>query len=290
MRAIRTVLLALVAACGSSSSKDIDAMVMVIPDAPPDAPPDAAEPVFDFSCMGNSQGTVSANVELSGFVAEVIVNGTTPDVAPAYEAVVEACKATSDTCMNADLLDTKTMPTQAMGCGAMGCAYTSSMLATGGTALDLYLKVSKGTNRPTYVFPPSPVTKNVSMIPGVMFTPGVLAALQLIGVDQDPDKAMMLVRVTDCSDAAITDTDNLSLSIKQGGQVVAGTTELSAGLLDPALAGTFIIFNVPVGGTTPNFVPAVTEVGGMYKTKALRAHEVKAFPKGTTGTQLRPGF
>jgi hypothetical protein len=96
--------------------------------------------------------------------------------------------------------------------------------------------------------------------------------------------------VTDCTDAAITDAANLSLSIKQGGQAVQGTTELNAGDLDAALAGTFIVFNVPVGGDVDNPEPAVTEVGATYKAKALRAHEVKAFPSGTTATQLRPGF
>lgn len=289
MRAIRTCMLAsLVAACGGSGGKDIDAMVMVMPDAPPDAPPDAAEPVFDFSCMGNSQGAAAANVTLSGFVAEIVLNGTTPDIAPAHNATVEVCKASSDTCTNTDQLDQQTTPM--MGCPATGCAYTSSQLATGGMALDIYVKATKGANRPTYVFPASPVIADVANIPGVMFTPAVLAGLQLIGIDQDATKAMMLLAVTDCSNMPISDSANLTVTIKQGGQAVAGTTVFDASQIDPMLAGTFIIFNVPVGGTPQNPTPAVTEVGGMYKTKALRAHDVKVFPGGTTGTQVRPGF
>jgi hypothetical protein len=289
MRAIRTVLLALVAACGGGSSKDIDAMVMVIPDAAPDAPPDAFEPIYDFSCMGNAQGAVSANVQLSGFVLEVVLNGITPDIAPAHDAVVDACKAASDTCVTQDLLDSQTMP--ANGCPATGCTYTSSMLATGGTALDIYLKVSKGTNRQTFVYPASPVTKNVPNIPAVMLTQQVIQALRAAQiVDQDPVKAILIVRATDCMDAPISDAANpLSFSIKQDGQAVQGTTELNAGDIDPMLAGTFIVFNVPVGGGDDP-VPALTEVSAMYKGKALRAHEVKAFPSGTTATQLRPGF
>jgi hypothetical protein len=288
MRAIRTCLLAsLVAACGGGSSKDVDAMVMVMPDAPPDAPPDAFEPVFDFSCMGNAQGAVAANVQLSGFAAEIVLNGTTPSIAAAHDAKVDVCKATSDTCLTTDQLDTKTMPN--MGCPAMGCPYQSSMLATGGTALDIYVKATKGSDRPTYVFPASPVVANVANIPAVMFTPGVLAGLQLIGINQDANKGMMLVAVTDCTSAPITDTANLTLTIKQGGQAVVGTTVFDASDLDPTLAGTFAIFNVP-GGPSTQAPSAVTEVGGMYKTKALRTHDVKVFRGGTTGTQLRPGF
>jgi hypothetical protein len=273
-------------------------MVMVIPDAAPDAPPDAFEPIFDFSCMGNAQGNVSTNVQLSGFVGEVVVNGMAPGLAPAFDATVEVCKAASDACTDMDQLDTKTMPTMAMGCPATGCVYTSGNLTTGGEALDIYVKSTKGTDRPTYVYPSSPVISNVSNIPAVMFTPEVIAALQLFNINQSPTKAMMLIRVTDCMDASITDTPNVTITLEQNNQPVQGTTLIDVGevlgAFDPMLAatfaGTFMIINVPVGGTAQDPAPTITEVSAMYKTKALRAHEVKVFPGGTTGTQLRPGF
>jgi hypothetical protein len=98
----------------------------------------------------------------------------------------------------------------------------------------------------------------------------------------------MLLAVTDCASAPITDSANLTVVVKQGGLVVQGTTVIDASTLDPMLAGTFAVFNVPAG--TAQQGSLVTEVSGMYKTKALRAHDVRVFRNATTGTQLRPGF
>jgi len=266
--------------------------MIIIPDAPPDASPDAFEPTFNLGCVGNTQGAAAANVTLSGFAAEVVLSGVQPDIVPAHNATVQVCKASSTTCTNTDQLFTFTTPMN--GCPATGCPFTSSSLATGGTALDVYAKVSKGTgptaNWTTYIYPAAPIIANVSNAPGVMFTDGVVSALSLAGiVTQDPNKAMMLVAVLDCADMPITDTANLNLMIKQGGTAVAGTTLFDASQLDPTLAGTFAVFNVPTGDVaTPTSV--VTEVAGTYKTTTLRAHSVRVFPGGTTGTQLRPGF
>jgi len=280
-------LLALVAACGGSDSKDVDAMVMIIPDAPPDAPPDAFEPTFNFACEGNTQGTAAANVTLSGAALEVVVNNLQPDIAPAHNATIDVCKASSTTCANADKLDTKTTPM--MGCPATGCAFTTDALATGGSPLDVYVKATKTGNRTTYIYPSAPVIANVMNVPGVMFTPGVIAALGIVGITQTDGKSIMLVAVTDCANMPITDTANLNITIKQGGTAVAGTTVLDASMLDPMLAGTFAVFNVPAGPDTNN-PSAVTEVGGTYKTHTLRAHDVRVFRDATTATQLRPGF
>ena len=263
-------------------------MVMIIPDAPPDAPPDAAEPVFDFSCMGNTQGAAAANVTLSGFAAEIVIAGTMPDIQPAHGAVVDVCKATSIACTNTDQLDTMTMPD--MGCPATGCPFTSDMLATGGAALDVYAKVSKAGDRTTFIYPAAPVVANVTNIPGAMFTPGIIAALGLVGITQTAGNAIMLVAVTDCANMPISDTANLSIVLKQDGAVVAGTTQFDLSQADPALAGTYAIFNVPAGPAAGNDPSKVTEVSGTYKTKALRAHSVRTFRDATTATQLRPGF
>ena len=288
MRAIRIALFAsVVAACGGGGEKkDIDALV-IVPDAPPDAAPDAFEPQFDFSCMGNSQPAAQANVTLSGFAAEVVLAGLQPDVAPAHNATIDVCKASSTTCLMTDKLDTKMTPMN--GCPATGCPFTTASLATMGAPLDVYAKVSKTGDRTTYIYPAAAVVANVTNIPAVMFSQAIIQALPLLDIMQDDGKGIMLIAVTDCASMPITDSTNLNLTIKQGGNDVQGTTVFNAGDLDPALAGTFAIFNVPTGD--PQNPTAVhTEVGGTYKTKALRAHEVRVFPNGTTGTQLRPGF
>jgi hypothetical protein len=291
MRAIRTCLFAValgaVAACGGGDSKP-DAMVVIIPDAPPDAPPDAAEPTFDFSCMGNTQGAAAANVMLSGFAAEIVLNGATPDVQPAHSATVDFCKAASTTCLTTDKLNSKTTPT--MGCPMTGCAFASDALPTAGAPLDIYIKLTKTGDRPTFIYPASPVVANVTNIPGVMFTSTIIPTLVAFGIiQQDDGKGNMLLAVTDCATMPITDSANVTVTLKQNGAVVAGTNTLDLSQADPALAGTYAIFNVPAGATAQ--APALaTEVSATYKTKALRAHTVNVFRDSTTGTQLRPGF
>jgi hypothetical protein len=100
--------------------------------------------------------------------------------------------------------------------------------------------------------------------------------------------AIFMVAITDCSNMPISDTGNTTIVLKQGGQVVQGTQQLDLSMADPALAGTYAIFNVPAGTVQEGSL--VTEVSGMYKTNALRTHDVRAFRDATTATQLRPGF
>jgi hypothetical protein len=294
MRAIRIALFASLAASlaacgGSGSSKEPDAPPIQLDaaiDAPIDAPPETA----NLSCVGNAQPAAPTTVTLSGFAAEVVVSGGQPDIAPAHGALVQICKAASATCTNTDQLFT--MTTDPSGCPATGCPWTSGALATGGTPLDAYGKVSKGTgqdaNFTTYIYPPAPLTAGFMNAPGIMLTKAVLAGLAIAGiVTQDANKGILLIASTDC--ASVPLTSNTTLVVKQGGTAVAGTTDIDLGALDPTLAGTHAIFNVPVGPGTPA-TPAITEVSGTYKTTALRAHEVRVFPGGTTATQLRPGF
>jgi hypothetical protein len=286
MRAIRTSIFALLVACGGGSEKP-DAMIIIPPDAPPDAAPDAFEPVFDLSCVGNSQPAAAANVTLSGNALEVVIAGMQPDVQPAHNATIDVCPASSVACPMNERLDQQITPMN--GCPTTGCTFTSASLATGGSPLDVYVKASKGTNLTTYIYPAAPVTANVMNIPAAMFSPGIIQALQLIMVvTQDPTKGIMLVNFTDCAGMPINDDANTTISVKQGGTAVQGTTELQAGSFDPSLAGTTIVFNVPAGDDqTPS---AITEVGGTYKTTALRAHNVRVYRNATTATQVRPGF
>ncbi|MDQ3341755.1 MAG: hypothetical protein M4D80_41940 [Myxococcota bacterium] len=130
---------------------------------------------------------------------------------------------------------------------------------------------------------------NVMNVPGVMFTPAVIAALGQFGVTQNAGNGNMLIAVTDCANMPITDSANVVIVLKQNGQVVQGTDTFDLSQADPQLAGTYAIFNVPAGPSA-GAPSAVTEVSATYKTKALRAHNVSVFRDATTATQLRPGF
>jgi hypothetical protein len=281
MRAIRIALFAslaaTLAACGGGSEKEPDAMVIPL-DAAPDAPPDAPAETANLTCVGNTQPAAPANVTLSGFAAEVVLGaGGAPDVIPAHGATVQICKASSTTCMNTDQLFTVITP--ASGCPASGCAWNSGALATGGTPLDVYGKVSKGSNLPTFIYPAAPLTAGFMNAPGIMLTAALIQLLPAAGITQDPAKGILLLAATDCANLPLS--SNVTQTVKQGGVAVAGTDDIDLGTFDPSLAGTHAIFNVPAG---------VTEVSGMYKTTALRAHEVRVVASSTTATQLRPGF
>jgi hypothetical protein len=286
MRAIRTCLFAALAACGGGDSKP-DALI-IIPDAAPDAPPDAFEPMFDFTCMGNAAPTTAtANVTLGGIVGEIVLNGTQPQFQASHGAKVDVCKASSTTCTGADQLDTITTP--ASGCPSMGCPFTTDPLATMSMPLDLYVKATKTGNRSTYVFPHAPVTADVPTVPAVMFSSGLIQLLGLAGITQEAGKANLLLAVTDCATMPITDTGNVQITVKQDGVAVQGTQVVDASMFAPQFAGTFAVFNVPV--SSDNQVNSkLTEVGGSWKGKALRAHNVTVFRDSTTATQLRPGY
>lgn len=282
MRAIRLALFASLAASfaacgGGESSKEPDGPP-IQPDAAIDAAPDAPAETANLSCVGNSQPAAAANVTLSGIAAEVVLGGGgTPDVVPAHAAQVQICKATSATCMNTDQLYTFT--TLASGCPATGCTWNSGPLATGGSPLDVYGKVSKGTNYTTYIYPAAPLTAGFMNAPGIMLTAQLIQLLPAAGITQDSAKGILLLAATDCGNVPLA--SDVTMTVKQGGVAVAGTDDIDLGTFDPSLSGTHAIFNVPAG---------VTEVSGMYKTTALRAHEVRVVAASTTATQLRPGF
>jgi hypothetical protein len=285
MKAIQTCLFAALAACGGGDAKP-DALIK-IPDAAIDAAPDAFEKVYDFSCLGNAAPTTAtAMLTIGGTVSEVVVNGVTPGIQAAHSSTVDVCKGTSTTCTNTDKLDTKMTP--AMGCPAMGCPYTSDMLATNSMPFDIYVKTSKTADRTTFIYPPSPVTMSIANLPAVMFSNAALQALGLVGITQDPGKAIILLAVTDCANQPIT--EDITLSIKQGGTPIAGANEVDLGQFAAQLAGTKAIFNVPAGTAMNPF--AATEVGAVYtkSNKTLRAHVVTVFADATTATIVRPGF
>ncbi len=276
-----TLVTLLGAACGGSDDKPVDAMIIIPIDAAPDAPPDAFEPTFDLSCLGNpAPTTAAATVTLAGVAVEVAVTtGGMPQIQASHGATIDVCEGTCAGGTGNFLLDTQT--TAATGCPATGCPFTTDALSTGGTPLDVYLRVTKSTNRTTYLYPPSPLTANFANVPALTFTNTAIAFLGAVGIMQDAAKGNLILAITDCSNMPITDTDRIALTIKQNGTAVAGTTELNAAMFSGMLAGTYLVFNVP---------PGVIEIGATYKGMTLRAHNVTVVAGATTASTVRPGF
>lgn len=277
LRACSAIALLALAACGSDHAKDIDASIKIA-DAPPDMKvfEDAPPPMFDFSCMGNAAPTTAtATVTLSGTVRQVSINGTTPSIDPLANATVDACDAATATCTGQSKLGTAT--SDAMG------DFSIAPISTNMMPLDAYLQMTAQGSRTVLTYPASPFVADQGNIPMLTFTPEAIAALQFLGCTQnDALNGMVGVAVTDCANMPITDAANLTITIKQGGSPVTGTTVINLGMLQQQAAGVYIVCNVPED--------ASTEVGATYKTMALRAHNVKVVKATTTATILRPGY
>jgi hypothetical protein len=254
LRTCAFLAVALLVACDSDGKKNVDAMI-IVPDSPPDSPSIDAPP----------------DGPIGGTVQEVVVVNNQPSIQPAQNAVVDICRGNCIGMMN---LDTQG-PTPASG------DFMSMALNTGGMPFNVYVQATKAGNRTSLVFPPSPLTTSVTGIPVLTFTNSAFNLLALLGIMQDPMKGNVVLAVTDCSSMPIGDTGNLMVTVKQGGSDVMGTDVLDAGTLDPALAGTFFIFNVPAG---------TTELGAVYNGMTLRAHDVRVAAATTTATLVRPGF
>jgi hypothetical protein len=256
------------AACGDdggSAKADaptihLDAAIDAIPDAPP--PIDA--PNYDFTCLNNTAPTnVATTVTVSGLAQEVVIQGMAPSIQPNVGVSIKACKGD---CMNANLLGTST--------SGAGGVYTTPALTTGGTALDGYLDATKTGDRRTLVYPPSPLAQSQSNVPVLQFSNNAIAALAIVGFNQDADKGMIGIVVTDCANMPI---DGATVTATP-----AGDDPLDLGALAQGMApGTWLILNAPVGDVT---------VSAMYSGMTFRSHVVKSVALATTTTGVRPGF
>jgi len=274
MRQLRAVLFVTLplAACGGNGSGNPDATIIVPDAAPdafvviPDAPPDA--PNYDFSCETTPvPTTAAATVTISGTAQGLGFNGQAVSITPLNGATIDFCKGN---CTGNNKLDTKT--------SAADGTFTSASLSTGGTPLDGYVRTTMSGYRTTNVYPPNPITANVTGVPAIAYSTGLLALLQNFGVTQDAAKGDLGLIVTDCANTPI---GGAALTVKQGGVDVAGTTVIDASMFSAMGAGTFMVFNVPAGAT---------EVGATYMGHTLRAHAVLAVAGQTTATQITPGF
>jgi len=262
-----------IVACGSDKAKTPDAPVVLI-DAPIDTPavdaaPDA--PTFDFSCMGNSAPSVNANVTVSGAVEEIGFSGGSPTIAPLAGADVNLCKGNC------------TGGGNNLGSGTTDGSGNFSIgpVATSGTAIDGYARVTHTGDRTVLGFPAAPVAMDVTQ-PIITFQSALIDTYgAAFGCAQTADKGMVALLVTDCMSNPISDSANLTVSVQQGGSDV-GDTPINAGQLSSMAAGFWMICNVPAG--------TATTVSAKYMNTTLLAHDVVVTAGTTTETIVRPGY
>jgi hypothetical protein len=257
-----------IVACGSDKATPDGSLVIIdspIDMRPPaDAPPDS--PSFDFSCSGNAAPTPDANVTIAGSVNEVGFNGSI-----SFDALVGA---TVDLCTG----DCNGGNNLGSGTTDGSGNFSFGPLPTGGSAIDGYARVASDGDRTVLAFPAAPVAMDVQQ-PVITFQNTIISLLGN-ACPQDDQNGMVAMFVTDCSNAAISDSSNLTISAKQGGTSV-GDPPLNAGTVSSMAAGFFLICNVPPGTTT---------VTAKYGTMDLRAHDVLVTAGTTTETIVRPGF
>ncbi len=265
---------ALAAACGDDGGgmKVADASVDSAPDAKifMDAPP----PMFDLTCIGNNPPTnAPANIDLAGTAQ--IVDGTILNImiSPIDMAQINVCTTTA--CTGNPPSD----DSDAAGDWAVADVPTTNNMGLSGG----YLELTKTNVRTTFVYPGVPFAGDQAGIPILVFGAGIQPLLTNQGCDAG--EPIMAVAVSDCANMPITDTGNVDIVVKQGGNVVAGVevTDLSSLPGVPAqAAGLFLVCNVPAN--------AATNIGATYNGMTLLAHDVKTVNNTTTTTLVRPGY
>jgi hypothetical protein len=281
LRASLIGLTALAACSSNSGGKQTDGPPIKIIDAPtPDSPKvfmDAPPTNFDFSCMGNTQPAADATVTVAGTVEEVGLMGTTPMITPLVGATMVAC---TGNCNGANKLDANP-PTTTMTSGTGG-TYSTKALTTGGTPLDAYITMTKSGDRATMVYPPAPLAKTPPVVPMFTFTAEAwVAVVLLLQGGQMNANGNIILFLTDCSNVPLNDPTNVTVSVQQNGQDVAGDKIVDASSLNAMLGGAYVVFNVPPGATTVN---------ATWKGHQMRAHVVNVAATTSTETIIRPGF
>jgi hypothetical protein len=264
------------AACGGNDAKP-DALIK-IPDAAIDAKIflDAPPPVYDLSCLGNPVlTTATATITLSGTVSEIGFDVATmmPTMTPLVGATVDACKLNCTGAANK--LDTVT--------SIAGGVFTTAAIATNPAnhSLDGYLRINNTGDRQTFIYPPEPFRADQANIPVFTFPNTLIDTLVQFGlITQSPGNAILGIALVDCAGTPISDAANVTLSIKQGGVDVPGTTVIDASQFSPMAGGGYIVTQVP---------PAVTVVGASYKSMPFLSVTVTTVATSTIQTLLRPG-
>jgi hypothetical protein len=234
---------------------------------------DAPPPTFDWSCETNTTPptTTAADITLSGTVQAVTAGGGGLSIDAVDDAALTACVNDGTDCT----VDDGTANSDTSG------AWTIGPFTTGGTSQDDYIKMTASGMRDTYTYPDSPFVGNQSNIPVLTFDSTAEGLLSAVG-GCNTSQAIVGLAVVDCMRTPITDTANVTITIKQGGTTVAGTTVLDASQFNSMAAGTFLVCGVPADATT--------EVSATYLGHQLLAHNVKTVAGDTTATILVPGY
>lgn len=217
-------------------------------------------PQAGFECLGQALPTTApASIDLSGQVKK---NVLTP--VPNPNAIVTAFR-TSDT-TTALATDTSDTPGR----------YSLS-LATGGTPIDGYIRVTDSSHIATYAYPPVPMaandSQNVQMVSATEF--GILAASA--GVTPQAGKGFIGIVVTDCTGTPIAGATVSSTP--------AGTVRYNAGGVPSSAAGATSADGVAyIANVTAGNVLVQANGGG----HTLRAHTVTARGDVITLTEIRP--
>jgi hypothetical protein len=278
MANLKACIIVALAACGGEHAAPDASVVLIdspVDTAPADAAADAAPdapPSYDFSCYGAEEPT-TADVIIT--ISGVVTVGQDPtqgaSVAVYQTGIMSALNALT-TGANGEFsgnIDTEAMP------------------------FDGYLEAQYGHTvgsdvvyeRITYVYPAEKLTTNVSNVQVPILDAQSQQAIETISghTQDDTNSGLLVVAVTDCG-ATPQPLAGATLSVTQGGNAVGEVFDPS--VLDPQLAGTFIVFNVPDGAT---------EVAGSYGGMTFPAHTVQVHKQNglaipsLTETAVRPG-
>lgn len=259
------------AACGGSDNAVPDAAIDAAPDASKvwsDAPP----VTYDLSCSGNSAPTTAAaQITVSGVVTKAGLGG---DV-PVEGATLKVCKVGAPDCTGSNQVGTD-VTSAANGDWSFGPLDINSMPA------DLYVAMTATNVRTTFGYSPAPIVGDLSGLPLTAMDSGLLTFLSSACPQDDTTNGIVIMLVTDCTGKPIADAANITLSVKQGGTEVTGTSVVDFGQLKASLAGTFLVCNVPAN--------AVTEVNATYKTTTFLPRPLEVVAGTTSNTRVRPGY
>lgn len=250
-RFVRLVsILALAAACGKDSSSPT-------PPPPPPPPP----PPASFTCLGGSLPTTATDpVVVSG-----VVQGNVTAPAPVSGATLDAFRTGNVTAL-------ATTTSAANGNYALS-------IATGGTPVDGYVRVTKTGYLDLYVYPPVPLVANSTQSLLLLTTSEFGFLGTLAGVTQTAGNGFVAVIVTGCngtSFAGATVASNPAATVRYNG--TNGLPSSTATSTRPD--GVAYIFNLTAGDVI---------VSADSGSKTLRQHTVNARADVFTLTRVRPG-